>query len=216
MSNQNRRNKNRAQKESTDVENTEEQQQSGAGDQGSDQTDVSGTVTETPATGGETTGTDDGEDKPKPTQAQPSFANKSAPQGDPKAVQLFKSLVGEYAIGNTSRELDQAKAKRVTRGLCTALLTLGKLNGADVKQCLSHFIDVISADDKGAFSEGVMFRYATATQSPRMFVDLMTLSKRYSALGENRANITKLVDVNAASEHFTSKAVQVAVTSFFK
>lgn len=146
----------------------------------------------------------------------PNFATKQAPTSQPRLVKLFKQLVGEYAKGNTSRSMDQASAKQVTRGLCTGFHNFGKLNANDVKVCLTVLNEAIEADEVGAFSEGVMFRHATATSHSRLFIDMLNLAKRYVSLGKGKANIVKVVDVDACAEHYTIKVVQAAIVDFYK
>lgn len=163
-------------------------------------------------------GTSEGSDKPeqKPAPKAPNFASNKAPASMPSAVKLFKELVGEYAKGNPTRQMDQGVAKRVTRGLCTAFQQLGKLNANDTKTCLAFLHEAIKADKGGAFTEGVMFRYASAVPKTRLYVDILNVAKRYVSLGDAKSNITRVVDVSATAEHYTSKVVQAAIVDFYK
>lgn len=146
----------------------------------------------------------------------PIFASKQAPTSNPRAVKMFKELLAEYAKDNTTRQMDEAKARQVTRGLCTAFNQMGKVNANDVKVCLQELTDTIRNDSTGAFAEGVMFRHAMATSHSRLYIDMLNLAKRYVSLGDGKANIGKVVDVDATAEHYTSKVVQTAIVDYYK
>jgi len=151
-----------------------------------------------------------------PAPKTPAFASSQAPTSTPHVVKLFTELVGEYAKANTARQMDATLARQATRGLCTAFQQLTKLNGNDTKSCLKVLDEAIRSDKVGAFDEGVMFRHVSATKKPRLVIDMLNLAKRYVNLGEAKANITKVVDVDATAEHYTSKVVSGAIVEFYK
>lgn len=192
------------------VEGSQELEGSALGQQSGDTSGEQGEV----KTGSATLDKPIVQEKEKPKA--PTFASNKAPDSDQRLVKMFTQFVGEYAKGNTSRQMDQAKAKQVTRGLCTAFHTLGKLNGNDVKTCLSVLDKAIRENAGNAFSEGTMFRHAPAVQHQRLYVDVLNLAKRYVSLGEGKSNIAKVVDVEATAEHFTPKVVQLAIIDFYK
>ncbi len=150
----------------------------------------------------------------EPARTLPIFATSNAPSGNPVQVKLFGQLVSEYVKGNFVLQMDQAKAKQVTGGLCTGFINLGKLNSDDVKKCLILLNNAI-VPDTTAFDEGVMYRYSSTLPRFRLYIDMINLAKRYKSLGKDSSNITKVVDVEAVAKHYTTTVVQSAIISFY-
>lgn len=129
------------------------------------------------------------------------FAKSSKEDGavkeDPKAVEIIKAQIDEYAEKAGKGSGETKEAQMATRGLHKAIRNLCKLRGQSLKKAFSHLYKAIKTDKTGAFKVPYPFRWGhdiSGEAERTAYTSFMNLILQYAKL-ENPAYIHEKVDV---------------------